>query len=87
MKAKKKAVKKAFRFPKTFTATITKAIFTAATKRKAAGKVWGLMHDCPVSVAVRRTLKLPRYGVSTSQVDCAVHTTNEIGRASCRERV
>jgi hypothetical protein len=72
--AKKKA--KAFRFPKTFTAKVTRAIFDASSKRKASGKGWGLMHDCPVSVAVRRALKLPRFGVSTSQVDCAVHTAN-----------
>jgi hypothetical protein len=71
---KKTPAKKAFRFPKTFTATVTKAMFNASQKRKDAGKNWGLMHDCPVSVAVRRALKLPRFGVSTSQVDCAVHT-------------
>jgi len=67
-----KTAKKAFRFPKTFTANVTKAVYDASTKRKTAGKNWALLNDCPVAVAAHRALKLKRYAVSVSRVDCAI---------------
>src|SRR5271157_4834373 len=71
MATKKKTAKKVFRFPKTFTANVTQAIFDASKKRRA-GKNWWLLNDCPVAVAVRRALKLDRTGASVSRVDCSV---------------
>jgi hypothetical protein len=76
--AKKKA--KAFRFPKTFTAKVTRAIFDASSKRRDADKNWSLMSDCPVGVAVRRALKVGRFDVSASRVDCVVTSPSGTSR-------
>ena len=73
---KKSAAKKvkAFRFPKTFTAKVTQAIFDASSKRMLHGKHWALLQDCPVAVAARRALKLTqRWAASVSRVDCAMY--------------
>lgn len=70
MPAKKK-VTPAFRFPKTFTAKVTEFIFDTAVRRRTTEHFW-LLGDCPLSVAVRRALKVTRTDVSTSRVDCTV---------------
>lgn len=74
MKTTKKTTKKAFRFPKTFTATVTKAIFDASTSRKDDGKEhFSVFNDCPVAVAARRALKLKRSSIDVTRVDCTVY--------------
>ncbi len=79
MKAKK-STKKAFRFPKSFTATVTQALFDASTKRRDAGKGWYLMSDCPLALAVAHALKIKRARTSASRVDCAVSSPSGTSR-------
>ncbi len=72
--AKKSATKKAFRFPRKFTATVTQAIFDASVSRLRDGKEhFSVFHDCPVAVAARRALKLNRNNIDVTRVDCTVY--------------